>query len=133
MLFCVLPPLLMFLMILRCFDCYEINSEHVLKQKGNTKHTFQHFNGNAIPRALHLEPKRLRGVAKLEGALQILTFQTCCGFCNPSLRFEVFRQGIFMFWALILRKVMISSRNVTFFAYKHKPVLNPKREVRKCH
>ena len=43
-------------------------------RKGNTKYTFQHVNGNAILRALHLERKKLRGVAKLEGALQILTF-----------------------------------------------------------
>ena len=43
-------------------------------KKGNTEYTFQHFNGNALTRALHLEPKRLRGVAKLDGALQILTF-----------------------------------------------------------
>ena len=38
-----------------------------------------------------------------------------------------------MFWALILLHGMIPYRNVIVFAYKHRPALDQKREVREGH
>ena len=60
-------------------------------------------------------------------------FGNVADFATPPYVFKVFRSPFWPLWAPTSHNSMISLRNVTFFAYKYKPDLDPKGEVRKGH
>ena len=122
----------LFLMILMCFDCCEIDSGRVYKAGKVTQNAPFSFSTEMLsPEPFIWNQKGLEGSQNSIVPCRFSLFRHVVDFATPPYVFEVFRQWIFMFWALLLFHVMISSRNVTFFVYKNRPVLNPKRDVRK--
>ena len=132
--FCGLPPLLTFLMILRCFDCYEINLEHVFKAQKVTHDTFLSISKEMLsPEPSIWSQKGLEGLQNSMVPCEFSLFRHVVDFATPPYVFKVFRSPFWPLWAPTSHNSMISSRNVTFFAYKYKPDLDPKGEVRKGH
>ena len=120
------PQFLLFLL--------KINSEHAFKAQFVT---FSIISApapkNGPQQPLFCIKKPLEGLQNSRVTCRFTLFGHVADFATPPYVFKVFRSRIWPFWAQTCTHFMVSSRIATFFAYKHRPDLDSKREVRKWH
>ena len=85
-------PSLRFLMILRCFHCYEINLDYVFKAKKVTRNTlFSISRGMLSPEPFIWSQKGLEGLQNSMVPCEFSLFRHVVDFATPPYVFEVFR------------------------------------------
>ena len=133
----IFHPSTRFLMILPCdFSSLlrKINLEHAFKA------LFVPFSMIWAPAPKHAPrhpqfciKKPLEGWQNSRVPRWFSLFGNVADFATPPYVFKVFRSPFWPLWAPTSHNFMISSWIVTFFAYKYKPDLDRKGEVRKGH